>query len=816
MDFDYEESEDVKYISNKIWKCFNILRGAIPTEQFHVVLFILSAYNDDLIDRYNIHKSQIIYGLENRIQFDGFYSKIFEIYKPIIQNINEESFEEFFYNLTQIDRNVLSVNFELIFEFLLYQLGESQGKRSGESLLPIEITKLVMKLADVSSYDKIYNPFAGLASFGTFLREGQKYYAQELNQTTWALGMLRLLSNRNLRENGFDSISYELEDSINQWPNQNDFDAIISNPPFGLKIKNNNYTNYGFKNLTYEQYFLERGLESINNEGKVIAVLSEGVLFRGGNEYELRRRLVESNNIDTIISLPTGLLSHVSVATCIIILKHKTRHSGKIRMVNSKDFFQSKTRKNIKLDLDRLLYELKTDIGSEFIRLVSNQEIKDSDYNLSVQRYFAQNFSGVPLNQIVETILSGRTNKGNLGRLVKLRNLKDDSQDHFLNWNQIEVRELPGHSRLVSESCILLALRFKTLKATYFEFQGEPIYLPPYILAVRVNSNLVDYHYLINEMYSEYVLEQIDAFRVSGITPFLKRNDLLKIKIELPSIEEQRGKVKGLRELSKKLDNLENERNALLHGKSLSQFDEFASLKHSIGAPRQNILSNAKSLIRFFEKNDSKAFDEVKNQFKNHYNVDLLRTFEEIRDDINHISTILERGEGGLILTNYQSSIISIEKINEMIKNYPDAGLNFKINYQPLSRVEMSKKGISSNLTLFKILFDNIISNAQKYAFSEKSITNEVSVEIKISEDFMELTIKNNGKPFPGNFDKDKFTRKFTTLNNQKGTGLGGYDINRIASHFGNPDWDLILDENDIYPVTFKFNFPIKPLINEN
>lgn len=815
MNLGYDESEEVKYISNKIWKCFNILRGAIPTEQLHVLLFLLSAYNDNIIDNYSTDKEHVLNRLRNGLQNDGYYSRIFDVYEPIIRNINSESFEDFFHSLNQIDTNSLGFNFEFIFENLLYRLSESQGKRSGEFLLPVEITKLVVELAAVPSFAKVYNPFAGLASFGSYL-QGQEYFGQEINETTWALGMLRLLSNRKLRENRLNNVEYLLEDSIKNWPTQNNFDAIISNPPYGLKIKNYNNQSYdGLRNLTYEQFVLDRGLESINFDGKVIAVLSEGVLFRSGNDYDLRRRLVEYNNIDTIISLPTGLLNHVSIATCIIVLRHNQKNQGEIRMVNSKGFIKSESTRGNKLDFERLLYELKYDSDSEFVRFVSVEEVKESDYNLSVQRYFAKDFTGQRLIDIVEPISSGRTQKGDLGRLVKIRNLKGDSQDYFLNWNKIGIQELPGHSMRIEESCILIALRFKSLKATYFEYQGEPIYLPPYILAFRVNQNFVDQHYLINEMYSETVLEQIESFRVSGIMPSIKKNDLFNIKIELPTIEEQRGKVKGLKELSKKLDNLEKERNALLHGKSLSEYDEFASLKHSIGAPRQNILSNAKSLLRFFEKNNSEAFAEVKYQFKEHYNVELLKTFEEIRDDINHISTILEKGEGGLILTNYQSSIISIERVDRMIKNYPDAGFDFKIDYHPLSKEEMSKKAISCNLTLMKILFDNIISNAQKYAFLERSETNEVSIEVKVFEDVLELTIKNNGMPFPNNFDKNKFIRKFSTLNNQKGTGLGGYDINRIASHFGNPDWELILDENDIYPVALKFNFPLIPITNE-
>ena len=47
------------------------------------------------------------------------------------------------------------------------------------------------------------------------------------------------------------------------------------------------------------------------------------------------------------------------------------------------------------------------------------------------------------------------------------------------------------------------------------------------------------------------------------------------------------------------------------------------------------------------------------------------------------------------------------------------------------------------------------------------------------------------------------------------GSGLGGYDINRIAKYFKNPDWELILNNEDVFPVVFRFSFPIIPMINE-
>ena len=73
------------------------------------------------------------------------------------------------------------------------------------------------------------------------------------------------------------------------------------------------------------------------------------------------------------------------------------------------------------------------------------------------------------------------------------------------------------------------------------------------------------------------------------------------------------------------------------------------------------------------------------------------------------------------------------------------------------------------------------------------------------------MEIKNNGKSFPKNFNKEKFIRKYSTSNPNKGSGLGGYDIHRIAKYFENPDWELKFDD-PIYPVKFKFQFNIKAM----
>jgi len=113
-------------------------------------------------------------------------------------------------------------------------------------------------------------------------------------------------------------------------------------------------------------------------------------------------------------------------------------------------------------------------------------------------------------------------------------------------------------------------------------------------------------------------------------------------------------------------------------------------------------------------------------------------------------------------------------------------------------------------MTFLKMLIDNLLTNAQKHGFDNKAKGYKVVFELEEIDGFLTLEVKNNGKPFPDNSDKEKFITKYSTADRTSGSGLGGYDINRIAVAFGNPDWELALNEDPIYPVKFKFQFPIK------
>lgn len=804
----------VEALKSKIWSMFDILRSErIASEDYHVLLFLLSAYKDGLFNTEILNENsnlneRLVRCLHNsESELTNQYNAILATFEPLVMRLSENGTRHIIGALGELNLAILAEHFADIFDAVLYRITQSQGRFGGEFIQPVELTRFICGLAELQPNSKVYNPFAGLASFGVYLDQGQDYFGQELNQKTWALGALRIMAYQRP-----GTSRYVCDDSISHWPATSEkFDLIVANPPYGMRL-GNQYREIEPEFRTIEQFLLEKGVHSLNEKGKLIALLPQGILFRGLHEQRLREFLVDEDLIDTIISLPGGLLLNTGIPLIIMVLNKNKKIPGKVRFVDAKKFVDSKSPRERVLNdygLNSFLHGSKND--SDILRLVSNDEIRAFDYNLSVPRYFQKQVEGVKLGEIIEFVRGQRVNLPPTGKLIRIRDLKDDKIDFRLDEATIEDIELRRPDiHQITESCLLLAVRWKTLKPTYFEYKGEAIYRSQDILSFKVNEAIADKAFLINELNADYVQEQLESYRLgASVMPFLRKDDLMEVVIKLPSLQEQRAKVQGIYELSDKIKSLQVERNALAHGKSLKQFSEFASLKHTLGRPRQNILDWSDNLLHFFNEK-REGFEALNKAFIEFYDTDIISTLKEIKRDVNFITDVLEKGENGFVLSEYETNTIPLSDINSLINELSNNGFNFKIKKLPLKSEKLKDRGISANRILFKTLLDNILTNANKYAFSKREAGNEVVVELTEVDDILSMEVKNNGKPFPKNFDREKFITKYSTADSAAGTGLGGYDIHRIASHFSNPDWELSLNEDPIYPVKFKFQFPIK------
>lgn len=821
-------------ITSKLWSVFDVLRSEpVSSEDYHLILFLLTIYKDGYLDEaIKSAPIEVRYSIVDCIRKSNAenHHHIIEIYGAFdhsLKRLSDIALEKIIQVLFSININELKLYFAEIFDNVLYRLAKSQGRQGGEFIQPKELSRLVCKLADLEPKSKVFNPFAGLASFGVFLDVSQNYFGQEINYTTWAIGALRMLAYERQVES-----KYVKEDSILYWPvYDKKFDLIVSNPPFGLRL-GNNYKGQGLYSeyRTAEQLLIEKGIESLNYKGKLIAILPNGFLFRGGSEQRLREKLVESDLVDSIISLPGGLLLNTGMPLVILVLNKAKRMPGVVKFIDAKNYVESKGSWEKRLNDYALLSVLSKDQESDSVRIVSINQIRQLEYNLSVPRYFQKNYDGVPLHDLGTLFRGNRVPEGQKGKFIRVRDLKDDSTAYQIDLNTIEDTDVPTLSQKIEVSCLLLASRWKTLKPTYFKYSGVPIHIRPDTLVFMVDESKCDIGYLVNELYSDYVNEQLESYRVGDVIPMIRSEDLLNIRINLPSLEEQRAKIAGIMEAGVKMKLLEAERNALAHGLGNLVYENFASVKHSLGKPLLNIGSSLRNIEKAMGKLD-KDWEIMK--LSERMDVTLKDSFDSIYSNLQLIHSLLKNNEREFNVANYRLEEIDFLKFIrayiKKIKSVEKINVNINLDVNPdLKNTYGKQLLINSNTELLEIALNNIVENANMHAFIYDSKKYKLEFRLSLSlegiqgskanntanriQPFLKIEVANNGEPFPENYTFVKFIRKNSFAGKTGNTGIGGYDINEIVKYHNSGVSTLNIVTIDLtteFVTKYEFTIPI-------
>lgn len=810
-DKDKDKMRKIAEIEKQIWKVYDILKKeGLGVEDSHLLLLFLSLYKDDKLDEFldqldepndnqTVGEAAPRYSTQkiNHLQVAGPQKQLSGFGKEGISKL-----------YSQINKDDLGETFEGLFESVLQQITNSQGRVGGESMQPDELTRFITNLVDLPKGAKVYNPFAGYGSYALYLDDDCEYFGQELDAKTWALGKIRLEAHNKL-----DSTTYLCEDSIVNWPNETEkFDLIVSSPPLVMQLNNEQQEVLHSKSHRVEDFLIEKSITSLHEQGKLIALFPQTILV-GNKNRQLREELIEKDLVDTIISLPGGLLLNSGFPIAIIVLNKDKEFPGKVRFINANSYVKSTDRREKILDDDKLQNLIQKGYeNSNFVRIVDIKQIKTRDYKLDVARYFLNDIEGTTLAYILQHITACKQDITSSGKLIQVKDLKGDNADYKLDLSTIPDSDLSkSNAKQINETCLLLSKAGEKLKPTLFEYNGTPIFISHNILSFKIDETKVLPAYLIHELSKEYIQEQFDAYRLPFALNRILKDDFFKIVVKLPSLEAQKEKV--LAEQSDNIEKLLKERNIIAHSEATNQFNEFASLKHTLGRPRANILGWADNINAFLTEH-KKEFELLNQEFKEFYGEDVYFALNNIKDEISFITKMLEKGEKGFNIEGHNISFVSLLEIKELINSFSSNGVKFKIKRDLLiditKKETLKSKGVAANKELFKALIDNLLTNADRYAFDEKSEMNEVIFEVKEVDGFLLIEIRNNGKPFPRNYDREKFITKYSTTNFTKGTGQGGYHIHRIAKKFGNPDWELILNKDPVYPVKFRFKFSIK------
>lgn len=295
------------------------------------------------------------------------------------------------------------------YEFLIKKFADLSKKNAGEFYTPRSIVKLLIMLLAPKAGETVYDPACGTGGMlieairfmhGDKLTYG-RIYGQEKNLATSAIARM------NLFLHGAKDFKVTQGDTLRS-PNYLErgalqtFDCVVANPPFSLK-------NWGSEQFSSDIYgrniwgcptdsngdfaWLQHMVKSMNPKtGRCAVVLPQGVLFRSGKEREIRRQLVESDKLEAIITMASGVFYSTGVSACILFLNNNksVSHRGRICMIDGSGIYTPQRAQNIMTETDIQTvfdYYASYEDVIEKVKIVTIADIREKNYSLAINNY---------------------------------------------------------------------------------------------------------------------------------------------------------------------------------------------------------------------------------------------------------------------------------------------------------------------------------------------------------------------------------------------------------------------------------------------
>ena len=305
------------------------------------------------------------------------------------------------------------------YEYLIGQFAAGSGKKAGEFYTPQRISDILSAIVTLDSQEPKTgkrNNLANVMDFacgsGSLLLNVRKrlgpygigrIYGQEKNITTYNLARMNMLLH-GVKDTEFEI--YHGDSLTNDWDLLREtnpakkpyFDAVVANPPFSYRWGPNEalgedvrFKNYGLAPKSAADFaFLLHGFHYLKDDGVLAIILPHGVLFRGGAEARIRRKLLDDGHIDTVIGLPANLFYSTGIPVCILVLK-KCKKPDDVLFINASEHFEKGRRQNDLSDehIERIVdtYKQRPESIERYARRVEMDEIEKNDYNLNISRY---------------------------------------------------------------------------------------------------------------------------------------------------------------------------------------------------------------------------------------------------------------------------------------------------------------------------------------------------------------------------------------------------------------------------------------------
>ncbi|PLB19211.1 MAG: Type I restriction-modification system, DNA-methyltransferase subunit M [Flavobacteriaceae bacterium FS1-H7996/R] len=429
-------TEKTKAIEETLWQSCDKLRGSVePSEYKHVVLGLI--FLKFTSDKFEERRTELIAeGKEKYVEMKDFYNmkNVFFLeeisrWSYISKNAKQDdiaikidtalhtieknnpslkgALPDNYFSRLGLDKSKLASLLDKIneidtllnegqdivgrvYEYFLSKFALKEGKGKGEFYTPKSIVNLIAEM--IEPYKGIiYDPACG--SGGMFVQSikfienhhGNKkeisIYGQEYTNTTYKLAKMNLAIRgiaANLGEKAADTFAQDQHKDLKA-------DFIMANPPFNQKdwraenelIDDPRWMGYEVPPKSNANYgWILNMVSKLSENGVAGFILANGALSGGGEEYKIRRKLIENNLVEAILVLPRNLFYTTDISVTLwIVNKNKKVHSRKIG---------NETRKNRDREKEILFMDLRQ-MGEPFEKKYT--QFSDDDIQKVVSTY---------------------------------------------------------------------------------------------------------------------------------------------------------------------------------------------------------------------------------------------------------------------------------------------------------------------------------------------------------------------------------------------------------------------------------------------
>lgn len=429
------------------------------------------------------------------------------------------------------------------YEYLIRDFADSAGKKGGEFYTPRAVVQLMVRLVDPQEGMSIYDPCSGSGGMLIYARNhvadnggnaANLFLAgQGNNGTTWSISKMNMLLH------GIRDADLRNNDTLTNPEHTRDgelmrFDRVITNPPFSQNYDKSQlahterfrygYTPEGGKKA--DLMFLQHMLAVLKTDGIVATVMPHGVLFRGGAEGEIRRRVIEDDLLDTVIGLGPNLFYGTGIPAAILILRAKgskpPERRGKVLFINAdREYTEGRAQNMLRPQHEQKIVATYRDFAhvDSFAKVVTAAELAENDFNCNIRRYAdnapppephdvrAHLHGGVPITELDDAApLLAQAG-------IDVDTFFTDRGDGYAGWNH-DIQTPAGQE--AARDAIRHAVADRNIGAGLDKWWHEAAH--PALLALRENGTLVG---LRSELVDAFVAhlepEGIDRFAAAGM-----------------------------------------------------------------------------------------------------------------------------------------------------------------------------------------------------------------------------------------------------------------------------------------------------------